>query len=147
MKQETTGFLGWRCLQLDLVRTICTSLLTKPYQHLITQFFTGRMLFLMPNQPCQITEGKVFWYFASYCIEIAAWPLPRPLDVCTMPMYMLLQPPTTVDACTWNVILCWRRRTGCAPKFRRSRQKPSKSRRTISSEQAQNVCIGRWVSE
>jgi len=29
----------------------------KPHQHLITQiFFTGRMLFLMPNQQCQSTE-------------------------------------------------------------------------------------------
>jgi len=28
------------------------------YQHLITQFFTGRMLFLAPNQQCQSTEGN-----------------------------------------------------------------------------------------
>ena len=28
-----------------------------PHQHLITQFFTGRMLFLTPNQQCQSTEG------------------------------------------------------------------------------------------
>ena len=32
---------------------------SQPHQHLlITQFFTGRMLFLMPNQQCQSTEGK-----------------------------------------------------------------------------------------
>jgi len=30
----------------------------KPHQHLITQFFTGRMLFLTPNQQCQSTEGS-----------------------------------------------------------------------------------------
>jgi len=29
-----------------------------PCQHLTTQFFTGRMPFLPPNQQCQSTEGK-----------------------------------------------------------------------------------------
>jgi len=29
-----------------------------PLQDLVTQFFTGWMLFLMPNQQCQNTEGK-----------------------------------------------------------------------------------------
>ena len=29
-----------------------------PCQHLITQFFTGQMLFLTPNQQCQSTEGS-----------------------------------------------------------------------------------------
>jgi len=28
------------------------------HKHLITQFFTGQMLFLMPNKQCQSTEGK-----------------------------------------------------------------------------------------
>jgi len=28
------------------------------HQHPITQFFTGWMLFLMPSQQCQSTEGK-----------------------------------------------------------------------------------------
>ena len=28
-----------------------------PHQHLITQFFTSRVLFLTPNQQCQSTEG------------------------------------------------------------------------------------------
>jgi len=27
--------------------------------HLITQFFTGRMTFLLPNQECQSTEGTI----------------------------------------------------------------------------------------
>jgi len=31
----------------------------KPCQHLTTQFFTGRMPFLLPNQQRQITEGKL----------------------------------------------------------------------------------------
>jgi len=30
-----------------------------PRQHLITQFSTGRMLFLTPSQQCQSTEGNV----------------------------------------------------------------------------------------
>ena len=30
----------------------------EPCQHLITQFFTGQILFLMPNQQCQSTEGR-----------------------------------------------------------------------------------------
>jgi len=29
----------------------------KPHQHLITQIFTGRVLFLTPNQQCEGTEG------------------------------------------------------------------------------------------
>jgi len=30
-----------------------------PYQHLISKFFAGWILFLMPNQQCQSTEGRV----------------------------------------------------------------------------------------
>ena len=74
-------------------------------------------------------------------LEVIEWPiaeLPRPLDVCTMPMYMLLQPPTTVDVCTWNVILCWRRQTGCAPKCRRSQPDPSKSRDHLAEHE---MCV------
>jgi len=33
----------------------------QPHQHLITQFFTGRMLFLAPNRQCQSTEGTIFY--------------------------------------------------------------------------------------
>jgi len=31
---------------------------SKPHQHVIIQFFTGRVLFLMPNQQYQSTEGN-----------------------------------------------------------------------------------------
>jgi len=31
----------------------------QPRQHLITQFFTGRMLFLTPNQHCQSTKATI----------------------------------------------------------------------------------------
>jgi len=30
----------------------------QPCQHLITQFCTGQMLFLMPSKQCQSTEGN-----------------------------------------------------------------------------------------
>jgi len=37
---------------------VCTSLQTDNYITLTTQFFTGRMPFLPPNQQRQSTEGK-----------------------------------------------------------------------------------------
>ena len=39
----------------------------QPCQHLITQFFTGRMLFLMPNQQCQTTEGLTIQHSDRKC--------------------------------------------------------------------------------
>jgi len=36
----------------------------QPRQHLITQFFTRRMLFLTPNQQRQSTEGNVLLFYA-----------------------------------------------------------------------------------
>jgi len=55
MKQEMTG---WQWYQLDHMQVICTLLQTDndASTHLITQFFTDQMLFLMPNQQCQSTE-------------------------------------------------------------------------------------------
>jgi len=47
--------MGWQWNQLDHMQVICTSLQTEPCQHLITQFFTGWMLFLVPNQQYQST--------------------------------------------------------------------------------------------
>ena len=48
--------IGWQCQQLDHMQVICTLLQTDNHtQHLITQFDTRRMLFLMPNQKCQST--------------------------------------------------------------------------------------------
>jgi len=37
---------------------VCTLLQRQPYQHPTTQFFTGRMPFLSPNQQHQSTEGN-----------------------------------------------------------------------------------------
>jgi len=34
-----------------------------PCQHVITQFFTGQIFFMMPNQQCQSTEGKNNKYY------------------------------------------------------------------------------------
>jgi len=56
MKQET---MGWQWYQLDCMQIICP--LVKTDNHASTSslnFFTGRMLFLMPNQQCQSSEGK-----------------------------------------------------------------------------------------
>jgi len=33
------------------------------HQQTNTQFFTGRMPFLTPNQQCQSTEGKTTWFY------------------------------------------------------------------------------------
>jgi len=40
----------------NLVETLL--IIMSPHQHLITQFFTDRVLFLMPNEQCQSTEGR-----------------------------------------------------------------------------------------
>jgi len=55
LKQET---MGWQWHQLDHMQIICTTLQTDHHASTITQFFTGQMLFLTPNQHCQSTEGK-----------------------------------------------------------------------------------------
>jgi len=55
MKQE---MMGWQWHQLDHMQITCTSLQTDNHAT-ISSIFTGQMLFLMPNQECQSTEGKV----------------------------------------------------------------------------------------
>ena len=49
MKQE---MMGWHHHQLEHMQMICIS-----RQRLITQFFTGQVVFLTPSQQCQSTEG------------------------------------------------------------------------------------------
>jgi len=52
------GVLWWQWHQLDHMQTICTSLqTTTPTPH--HSIFTGRMLFLMPSQQWQSSEGKI----------------------------------------------------------------------------------------
>jgi len=57
MMQEMMRFWGWQWHQLDQMQTICTSLQTDNHTN-TSQFFTGRMLLLTPNQQCQGTEGS-----------------------------------------------------------------------------------------
>jgi len=61
MKQE---MMGWQLHQLDHMRIICTSLQTANHASTSdTQFLlTGRTLFLQPNQQCQSTDGKYFFF-------------------------------------------------------------------------------------
>jgi len=56
---------GWQWHQLDHMQIMCTSLQTDNHAALHHSFFTGRMLFLLPNQKCQSTEGKVALYYLS----------------------------------------------------------------------------------
>jgi len=56
MKQE---MMVWQWHQLDDMQIIC--ILFQPDNHASTSllsFFTGQMLFLIPNQKCQGTEGN-----------------------------------------------------------------------------------------
>ena len=46
--------MGWHWHQLDHTQIICTTLQTDNHASTpLLSFFTGRMLFLMPNQQCQ----------------------------------------------------------------------------------------------
>ena len=57
------GVLGWQWHQLDDMHFAPDR---QSHQHLITQYFTGRVLFLMPNQQCQSTEGTSTAYTSIY---------------------------------------------------------------------------------
>jgi len=57
MKQK---MMSWQWHHLDYMQIICTSLHTDNHaSNSSLNFFTGRMLFLTPNQQCQSTESKV----------------------------------------------------------------------------------------
>jgi len=53
MKQKT---MGWQWHQLDHMQIICTLLQTANHASTST---LSQMLFLMPNQQCQSTGGKL----------------------------------------------------------------------------------------
>jgi len=56
MKQE---MIAWQWHQLDNMQIICTMLQTDIYASTSSlSLFTGRMLFLTPNQQCQSTQGR-----------------------------------------------------------------------------------------
>jgi len=66
MKQKT---MGWQWHQLDHMQIICTSLQTANYNSTSSlKFFTSQMLFLMPNQQRQSTEGNtpILLYYDHY---------------------------------------------------------------------------------
>jgi len=48
----------WQWHQLDHMQIICTLLQAEPRQQLITQIFTGQVLFLTLNWQYQSNEGK-----------------------------------------------------------------------------------------
>ena len=51
--------MGWQRHQLDHMQITCTSLQTDNHASAsLLNFFTGQMLFLMPSQQCQSTEGS-----------------------------------------------------------------------------------------
>jgi len=51
--------MGWQWHQLNHMQIIHTSLQTDNHASTLSlNFFTGRMLLLMPNQQCQSTEGS-----------------------------------------------------------------------------------------
>ena len=59
MRQELImGFWGAVALAGQHANNLHLAADRKPHQHLVTQIFTGWMLFLMPNQQCQSTEDK-----------------------------------------------------------------------------------------
>jgi len=54
--------MAWQWHQPDRMQVICTSLQTDNHSSTSSlDFFTSRMLFLMPNQQCQSTEEQVKW--------------------------------------------------------------------------------------
>jgi len=54
-KARDDGILGWQWHQLDHMQTIRTSLQTDNHASTLSLIFTGRTLFLTPNQQCQNT--------------------------------------------------------------------------------------------
>ena len=71
MKQE---MMGWQWHQLDHTQIICTLLQSDNHASISLLIFTGRMLFLTPNQQevhpaCQKLSDKVLaWLSASFNI-------------------------------------------------------------------------------
>jgi len=58
--------MQWQWHQWDHTQIICTSLQTDNHvSNSSLDLFTGRMLFLMPNQQCQSTEGKYSIYYGE----------------------------------------------------------------------------------
>jgi len=66
MKQE---MMRWQWHQLDHMQLICASVQTDNHASTSSlSFFTYWMLFLMPSQQCQSTEGSALIEVKSVCI-------------------------------------------------------------------------------
>jgi len=66
---NTKKIMGWQWHQQDHTQIICTLLPTDKITSTssVKVFFTGWLLFLMPNQQCQSTEGIISpWSFLHY---------------------------------------------------------------------------------
>jgi len=70
MRQEMVGFWDAVASAAPYENKLHLTLDRQPHQHLITQFFKGRVLFLTPNQQCQSTESKYKARQSSYNIKI-----------------------------------------------------------------------------
>jgi len=72
--------LEWQWHQLDHTQTICTSLQTDSHtNNRPHSIFTGRMLFLTPNQQHESTEGikiaqQCFYFKLMYSVNIHVQP-------------------------------------------------------------------------
>jgi len=62
MKQEMTG---WQWRQLNHMQIICTTFQADNHASTSPLSFTDQMLFLMPSQQRQNTEGNVWQYNCS----------------------------------------------------------------------------------
>jgi len=67
MKQEMMGWQQqWQWHLLDHMQIICISLQTDNHASTSPLSFTGRMLFLPPNQQRQSTEGRLFSFTTGH---------------------------------------------------------------------------------
>ena len=101
VKQE---MMGWQLHQQDHMQIICISLQTYSHRLLITQFFTGQMLFLTPSeqQQCQSTSC-VTWYKIKQLLGwvnfIDAGELPSPAAAVSVMLILSLR---TVCVTWWG---------------------------------------------
>jgi len=125
MRQEIRGF--WKAVASagpyanNLHLAACSR-----HQHFITQFFTGRMLFLAPNQQCQSTEGSPkqlvniyhrkesihIYICTNYVFSAASTGIPSLLLVFHHPLYTCRRSPENVISA--SISCCkWTRATRC----------------------------------
>jgi len=67
MKQEMMGIWEAVASAGSYANNLHLILDGQPHQHVITQIFTGQMLFATSNQQCQSTEGKANFTASMPC--------------------------------------------------------------------------------